>query len=228
MAETLVEASGLARVFVRGGRGGRETVGLAPCSFRIAAGDRILLTGASGSGKTTLLNLIAALDRPSAGEIGWPGLGPREALRPTRIGLALQSASLIAWLTCQENVAIALYLADAAAEADARAHQALSALGVGALADRLPDEISGGQAQRVALARAIVTDPRLLLADEPTSQLDAATAVSTRELLAAWQATSGAAVVLASHDPRMAEGMDRIWRMDHGALSESEPEIALQ
>jgi putative ABC transport system ATP-binding protein/lipoprotein-releasing system ATP-binding protein len=191
---------------------------LTPVSFRIEAGDRLGLVGPSGSGKTTLLNLIAGLERPSAGRIAWPALGPIAELRPRRIGVAFQSRSLVPTLSCGENVELPLHLLGEGIGAPERALAALEAFGVVDVTDKLPGEVSGGQAQRVALARAIVTGPRLLLADEPTGQLDRLTGASTLDRLGDWLDRSGAALLLATHDPAASGRMRAIWRLDHGVV----------
>src|ERR1700674_1369798 len=136
MTHTLVEADGLARHF---GSGERAVAALAPSTFAIAKGDRIALLGPSGSGKSTLLNLIAGLDRPSEGDISWPGIGAREALRPLAVGMIHQFAALIPTLTVAENVALPLRLGHLAAENDA-VNEALAALALAALAGRRSEE----------------------------------------------------------------------------------------
>ena len=221
MAEPLVEATGLARSYQRGTL---LVAALTPISFRIEPGDQVGLVGPSGSGKTTLLNLIAGLERPTAGRIAWPALGAAAALRPRQIGVAFQSRSLIPSLSCGENVELPLHLLSEGVDAPERALAALEAFSVAELADKLPGEVSGGQAQRVALARAIISAPRLLLADEPTGQLDSLTAASTLDRLGEWLDRSGAALVLATHDPAASGRMKAIWRIDHGFVRTKQPE----
>ncbi|WP_299131742.1 ATP-binding cassette domain-containing protein [uncultured Amaricoccus sp.] len=215
MAEPLVKAAALARVYQRGAV---SVTALAPVSFRIERGDRVGLIGPSGSGKTTLLNLVAGLDQPSSGWIAWPALGESAVPRPRSIGAAFQSRSLIPTLSCGENVELPLALLDEAADAPRRALEALEAFGVADLADKLPGEVSGGQAQRVALARAIITGPSLLLADEPTGQLDSLSGASTLDSLGDWLDRTGAALLLATHDPTASGRMKAIWRLDHGVV----------
>src|SRR5438445_11333122 len=153
VAEPLVEAVGVAR---RCGSGASAFDAVREASCTVRASDRISLAGPSGSGKSTLLHLLAGIDRPSAGSITWPALGPREALRPGKIAIVFQGPSLLAPLTAVENVRLPL-LMNGMAEREARviADQALERLNVAELADKLPGEISGGQAQRIAIARAL-------------------------------------------------------------------------
>ena len=220
MAE-LVETRGLARSFERGGR---TIEALAPATCRVEAGDRIALLGPSGSGKSTLLHLMAGLERPSAGEIRWPALGEREGLRPGKVAIVFQSPSLMAPLNVLENVELPLILGGAREDPRATALEALERVGLAGLAAKLPEEISGGQAQRVAVARAIAVRPQLLLADEPTGQLDQASGRALIDLLLGWLAGSRTALVVATHDLAVAERMAQIWRMDHGRLVLPRPE----
>ncbi|HUZ65609.1 MAG TPA: ABC transporter ATP-binding protein [Acetobacteraceae bacterium] len=219
MARPIVEAVALGRDFPLGG----QTVqALLPASFRVQAGDRIALTGASGSGKSTLLHLMAGLDAPTGGGLCWPALGaPPEkawALRPGKIGMVFQAASLLPMLDLAENVALPLLLGGKAQGARERAVAALDAVGLGGLADKLPEELSGGQAQRVGLARALVGAPKLILADEPTGQLDHATAQHVFDVLLAALEGSDTALVVATHDPVIAARLRTVWQMAHGSL----------
>lgn len=212
----LVETRALARSFERGGK---TVQALAPATCRVGAGDRVALLGPSGSGKSTLLHLMAGLDRPSAGEIRWPALGERESLRPGKVAMVFQSPSLMAPLSVLENVELPLILGGSRENPRAAAMQALERVGLAALAQKLPEELSGGQGQRVAMARAMAGRPQLLLADEPTGQLDQATGRALIEVLLGWLAGSPTALVVATHDLAVAERMAQIWRMEHGRLS---------
>jgi ABC-type lipoprotein export system ATPase subunit len=196
------------------------TVALREASCTVPPRARIAVVGPSGSGKTTLLHLLGGLDEPTGGDIEWPALGDRPGLRPGPVSFVFQEPSLLPALTVIENVELPLLLMRVdPAVARRRGLSALAALGLTALADALPEELSGGQAQRVGFARALVTEPRLVLADEPTGQLDRATA---QELLGAVLAAldaSGAALVLATHDTELANRMTDVWHMRHGELA---------
>jgi putative ABC transport system ATP-binding protein/lipoprotein-releasing system ATP-binding protein len=191
---------------------------LQPASFAVRGGDRIAIVGPSGSGKSTLLHLIADLDRPTNGELTWPGLGASGTLRPARIGIVFQVPSLLPALSVVENVELLLRLVGRRSSPRRTAMRALRAVGLDTVAGKYPDELSGGQAQRIAVARAIVLRPKLILADEPTGQLDQQTAKETVDaLLAAVDGTDTAAVI-ATHDPSIAQRMTITWHIDHGRL----------
>jgi putative ABC transport system ATP-binding protein/lipoprotein-releasing system ATP-binding protein len=212
MPDILVEGKDVARRF------GHDILALQPASFVIRSGDRIALLGRSGSGKSTLLHLIAGLDAPTGGTLSWPAPGGNRTLRPTYIGIVFQAPSLIPTLSVVENVEVPLRIAGRIASPRAQAMAALEALGLAGIADKLPDELSGGQAQRVALARAIALKPRLILADEPTGQLDQLIARQTVDALLESLKGSDTALVVATHDPSVAERMKTTWLMDHGEL----------
>ncbi|MEY2514620.1 MAG: putative transport system ATP-binding protein [bacterium] len=202
------------------GHGAAATVALAPTDFQVRHGDRIALVGPSGSGKSTLLHLIAGLDAPTHGDVSWPAIGARAELQPGRVAMIFQGPSLLPALTVLENVALALVLdgaSDARARADARA--ALDMLSLGELALKLPEEISGGQAQRVAVARALAGRPLLILADEPTGQLDRASAATVVDVLLEAARHSGAALVVATHDPTVAGRFPARRQMHSGELT---------
>jgi len=154
---------------------GEQTVkALQEIDLAIPAGDYVAIMGPSGSGKSTLLHLLSGLDRPSTGRVSWPGLGGDPTARPGLIGVVFQGPSLLPPLDVAENVALPLVLAGVAEdEAHRRALAALEQTDTAGLSRRLPEELSGGQAQRVAVARVLAMTPRLILADEPTGQLDA-------------------------------------------------------
>jgi len=217
MASDLVaEAIDVGRVF---GANGSEVVALQHATCRIQRGDRIALVGPSGSGKSTLLHLLAALDEPTTGTVTWPALGERNTLRPSKISFVFQTESLLAPLTVLENIEVPRLLAGSNAnEARNDASEILGALDLGVLADKLPDEISGGQAQRAAVARSLITRPALILADEPTGQLDHHTAAHLLDLLLRRLEGSDTALVIATHDPVVAGRMKIQWTMDHGVL----------
>lgn len=196
-----------------------EIIVLKAASFSIAAGARIAIVGPSGSGKSTLLHLIADIDRPTRGHLTWPALGPGGTLRPRQIGIVFQAPSLIPTLSAVENVEVPLRLAGGVPAPREVAMHALHEVGLDAIADKLPEELSGGQMQRVAIARAIALQPRLVLADEPTGQLDQSTAQQVVDALLAVLAARDAALVICTHDPAVARRMDDTWIMSHGELN---------
>jgi len=177
--------------------------------FDVAPGDFVSLSGPSGSGKSTLLNLIGALDRPTEGRVTVDGVdlatlsdSQLADLRLTKIGFVFQAYNLIPVLSARENVEFIMQLQGVpAAERRERAIEILDALGIGDLAARRPGELSGGQQQRVAVARAIVTRPALLLADEPSANLDSKTTETLLELLRRINVERGVTIVTATHDP---------------------------
>lgn len=210
----LVEATAAARVFRRGGK---CFTALLPASCRVFLGERVAILGPSGSGKSTLLHLLGGLDRPTSGEVTWPELGSIESLRPKHVAFVPQAPSLVPWLSTIENIELpSLLIAERAARE--RAMGLLERLGLATLADRLPQELSGGQAQRVAMARALMGKPKLILADEPTGQLDSATAAKLFDALLTHLAGRDTALVVATHDPAVAARMGKSWRIDHGRL----------
>ncbi len=202
------------------GHGAGATVALAPADCHVHPGDLIALIGPSGSGKSTLLHLIAGLDSPTHGQISWPAIGPRDELQPGRVAAIFQGPSLLAPLTVRENVALPLVL-DGMRDrhARARAANALDVLALGELADKLPEEISGGQAQRVAVARALAGNPVLILADEPTGQLDRANGAVVIDVLLLAAEHSGAALLVSTHDATVSDRFPTCWRMHSGQLT---------
>ena len=220
----VARCDGAARTF---GSGAGAVVALQPTTCEIFPGARIALTGPSGSGKSTLLHLLAGLDEPTLGTVSWPEIGPRDTLRPGRVAVVFQGPSLLPPLTVVENVALPLLLAGRTeAEALTGATAALERLDLLELEAKLPEEISGGQAQRVAVARALAGAPVLLLADEPTGQLDHDNAAAVADVLEDAARHSGAALVLATHDLEVAERLPERWVMRDGRLAFSTSERA--
>ena len=222
--EPLVRCAGAGRTY---GTGRTATVALQPTDCEVPERARIAVVGPSGSGKSTLLHLLAGLDEPTVGAVEWPAIGPRSALRPGPVGMVFQGPSLLPPLTVLENVALPAVLAGTP-DRDARdeARSALETLGLAGLADKLPEEISGGQAQRAAVARALVAEPRLLLADEPTGQLDGQSASVLIATLLATAARTDAALVVATHDPAVAEQLHERWEVHDGRLVGAEEATA--
>lgn len=219
MTETLIICNQLGRTYYRGHE---RVTALTGASLTVQAKDRIALVGPSGGGKSTLLQLMAGLDVQSEGEIDWPAFDvkDRAALRPHKIGYVFQTQSLLAPLTVAENVELPL-LMGGGSEEEARPSTLamLEQLDLASLAGKFPEELSGGQAQRVAIARAFVTHPKLILADEPTGQLDHPTAQHLFDVLLELLEASGAAIVVATHDMAIAERLPVQWQMTHGHLT---------
>ncbi len=195
----------------------------------VRAGEFLALMGPSGSGKTTLLNLIAGIDSPTAGElrIGGQDIGrlSRARLadwRNVHIGYIFQLYNLVPVLTAYENVELPLLLRKMGrSERHQRVSEALSAVGIADRHDHFPRQLSGGQEQRVAIARAIVTDPEIIVADEPTGDLDAASATVIMDLLGRLCLERGKTLVMVTHDARCASNASRVLHLEKGRLVEA-------
>ncbi|NMG30140.1 ABC transporter ATP-binding protein [Aromatoleum evansii] len=217
-----IELSGIERVFKLGDS---EVHALHELSVSIERGEYVAVMGPSGSGKSTLLNLLGLLDRPNAGTYHLEGrdvttLSPDEQaeVRRTRIGFVFQSFHLVPRLTAAENIALPLMLAGIApAERHARVAQALKDFGLETRASHRPDELSGGQRQRVAIARATIMRPAVILADEPTGNLDRSTGQDVTHLLEELNA-SGVTLIVVTHDPVMGGRARRRLLMEDGRL----------
>jgi ABC-type lipoprotein export system ATPase subunit len=213
----VAECLGVSRTF---GSGDTAVRAVREVSCLIPPHARIALTGSSGSGKSSLLHLIAGLDQPTEGSVRWPSLGDSRDGRPNGIGVVFQGPSLLPSLDVTENVALPLLFGgqdDDTAMLDART--ALDLVGIGDLAAKLPDELSGGQSQRVALARVLAARPTVILADEPTGKLDHHNAQRVISVLLDAATAIGAAVVIATHDPTVADRLPEHWAMSDGHLS---------
>ncbi len=215
-------------------KGEHAVVPLEDATLSIEQGDFFALLGPSGSGKTTLLNLLAAIDRPDAGDVVVGGTslvklarGKLAAWRSEHVGYVFQQANLVPVLTAYENVELPLWLFPLSrAERHRRVSLALEAVGLADRATHLPKQLSGGQEQRVAIARAIVADPPLLLADEPTGNLDHESADGVLTLLGRLNSERGKTIVMVTHDPRAALHASRRMHLDKGRLHELEGEVA--
>lgn len=192
---------------------------LDPISLRVAGGTSVALMGPSGCGKSTLLGLLAGLALPTLGSVtigdtAVSAMDERSRVRFRRqhLGMVYQSDNLLPHLTVEENAGLQLAIRDGRTGpgACARAAEVLGRLGIGELASRLPDQLSGGQRQRAAVARAVIHGPSVLLADEPTGALDAASANAVIELLVAAHRELGATLVVVTHDPAIAAHLDRV------------------
>ncbi len=219
----LVTCKGVARTY---GRGEAAVVAVHGATCLVHPGDRVAITGPSGSGKSTLLHLMAALERPTSGTVTWPGLVPGGAgVPPARqVGVVFQGPSLIPALDVAENTALPLVLAGMTqTQARQRAEQALALVDAADLLSKLPEELSGGQAQRVAIARVLALGPRLVLADEPTGQLDQSTGQHIIDILLHTVRQIGAALVITTHDPAVARRLPTRWTMHEGRLVTDTP-----
>ncbi|MGW3582452.1 ABC transporter ATP-binding protein [Streptomyces rubiginosohelvolus] len=210
------------------GSGAAAVHALRGVSFEIPRGELVALKGRSGSGKTTLLNLVGGLDTPDSGRITvdgteLAGLGEKGLLelRRDRVGFIFQSFGLIPILTAAENVGVPLRLRRAdPAERDERVALLLSLVGLADHAEQRPGELSGGQQQRVAIARALANRPALLIADEPTGQLDAETGLAVMELLRAVVRSENVTALVATHDPQLLGLADRVLELSDGHIVE--------
>jgi ABC-type lipoprotein export system ATPase subunit len=216
MNGALVHADRVTRQF---GTGTATVLAVRDVTAEVAPLARIALTGPSGSGKSTLLHLMAGLDSPTSGALTWPGLSAKATVVAGRIGLVFQGPSLLPALNVVENTCLPL-LFGGCSETDAigRATEALARLGIADLAHAVPDELSGGQAQRVAVARVLATSPRLILADEPTGQLDHRAGALVVDILLDAADDLGAALIVSTHDPAIARRLPTEWAMEDGRL----------
>jgi putative ABC transport system ATP-binding protein len=223
MSETVIETKQLTKEFIRDEF---HVVALKDVDIAITKGEFIALMGPSGSGKSTLLHLIAAMDRPTSGDIQVLGQNLRKLSeramaqwRNAHIGFIFQSFNLIPVLSAMENVELPLKLTNLKkAERLKHAETALQLVGLGDRMHHLPRQLSGGQEQRVAIARAIVTDPDLILADEPTGNLDAGSAQEVLSLLSRLNKEFGKTIVMVTHDPHAAQFATKARHLEKGEL----------
>jgi putative ABC transport system ATP-binding protein len=222
---TLVKTENLTKIY---GSGDAAVTALDGVSMEVDSGEFVAVMGPSGCGKSTLLHLIGGLDRPTRGEVRIDGIslagmkdGDLARLRRTRIGLVFQFYNLIPVLTAVENAGLPIALdGKKPAEARKRAAEWLSRFGLGDRLSSRPDQLSGGQQQRVAVARALAAEPALVLADEPTGNLDTRSADGIAALLRRVSKEYGRAVVMVTHDPRIAAYADRIVFLKDGRVSD--------
>jgi putative ABC transport system ATP-binding protein len=231
--EATYELAGAARSY---GEGSTLVMALDSLELTIPRGEFVAIFGPSGSGKTTLLQLLGALDRPSEGSIRFEGqpmeeLGDLELadLRLRAMGFVFQQFNLIPTLTAAENVECALApFNEPRAEQREKAAQQLYAVGLGSRPDHLPRQLSGGEQQRVAIARALVRSPRVILADEPTGNLDTRNGEMVMDVLARLHSELGITLVLVTHDEWIAERADRVIRLADGRLASDSAEDKLK
>jgi ABC-type lipoprotein export system ATPase subunit len=217
----MIELQRIGRTYRR--QGGEPVVALDDVSLRIERGETVAIVGTSGSGKSTLMNVLGLLDRPDAGRYlldgtDVAGFDPDQQarVRNLRIGFVFQAFHLLPRTTALENVELPLLYSDRD-DLEGRGRRALAEVGLADRALHRSSELSGGQQQRVAIARALVNEPDLLLADEPTGNLDAQSAAEVLALFAALQ-RAGRTIVLVTHDPGVARHCDRLVRIEHGRV----------
>ncbi len=232
MPHPIVQFRGVDKAYLEAGRS--RTV-LQAVDFSIAAGEVVAILGRSGSGKTTVLNLIAGIDQPSAGQVWVAGAdlaamgdAARSRFRLRQLGFVYQFFNLLPTLSAAENVRLPLELAGIPlARARERALAELQAVGLADRADAPPDWLSGGEQQRVAIARALVTDPPLVLADEPTGNLDPEIGDQVLDLLLRRARSTGRSLIMVTHSRRVAAAADRVLRVEGHRVVEAGAESAL-
>ena len=216
----MIELDGVSKIY---GNGSVKVRALGPVDLLIEEGDFVAIMGPSGSGKSTMMNILGCLDVPSTGRYSLDGIDVSKlkdnklaGIRNTRIGFVFQSFNLIARTSALRNVELPLVYARSQNRRN-RARAALERVGLGERADHMPNELSGGQQQRVAVARALVTEPAMILADEPTGNLDTTSTVEIMKLLAELN-DSGRTVVLITHEPEVAEFAKRVIELRDGEI----------
>lgn len=227
MTETLIRLAGVTKTF---GRGNATFTALRGVDLEIAAGDFVAIVGPSGSGKSTLMNILGCLDVPSTGSFLFQDIAverltndQRATLRRTHLGFVFQGFNLLGRTSAIENVELPLiYRSMGSRQRRATALRALEKVGLTDWADHTPAELSGGQQQRVAIARAIVTRPRLLLADEPTGNLDSRRAVEVMKLLTKLNQVNGITILLVTHEADMAAFARKIVHVRDGLIERVE------
>ena len=226
MSELLLSAHGLTKTYVMGSRSLEVLKGV---DVEIKRGDFVALRGASGTGKSTLLHLIGGLDTPNAGEIIFHGQklsefseGRLTYFRNRSVGFVFQAYHLLPELTALENVCLTARIArTAAGDAERRARELLGRVGLAGRTEHKPAELSGGEQQRVAIARALINEPELLLADEPTGNLDSKTGGEIIELLKGLRTEKNMTLIIATHDEKVAAHAERVIQLVDGLVSNS-------
>ncbi|MHA6630853.1 ABC transporter ATP-binding protein [Pseudonocardia sichuanensis] len=217
----MIELNGVTKIY---GNGSVKVRALGPVDLVVEEGDLVAIMGPSGSGKSTMMNILGCLDVPSSGHYSLDGIDVSKlrdnklaGIRNTRIGFVFQSFNLIARTSALRNVELPLVYAGIRGGRRARALAALERVGLGERAHHMPNELSGGQQQRVAVARALVTEPAMILADEPTGNLDTTSTVEIMKLLVELN-DSGRTVVLITHEPEVAEFAKRVIELRDGQI----------
>ena len=226
MSDAVIHTEHLRKVYRMGEI---EVQALQDTSFDIQRGEVLSIMGPSGSGKSTLMNILGCLDSPTSGEYVLDGETVSNLrddqlalIRNRKVGFVFQSFNLLPRLTAVANTGLPLRYAGVVKGRDARARQALEAVGLGDRMHHRPSELSGGQQQRVAVARALVNDPPILLADEPTGNLDSRSGKEIMELLLSLNRERGTTVIVVTHDPVVAAQTQRVIRLKDGMIEEAE------
>jgi putative ABC transport system ATP-binding protein len=226
---SILRCEALAKTYVSGGR---EITVLRDITFELEPGGFLAVTGPSGSGKSTLLGLLAGLDRPARGRVVLDGHDlsalsedERAELRAEKVGFVFQSFHLIPTLTARENIQVPLELRGEDEQARGRAAELLTRVGLGDRGHHYPAQLSGGEQQRVAVARAFAHRPRILFADEPTGNLDAANGANVIALLGEMNRELETTLVLVTHDPELAGRAHRVLRLRDGAIVSDSPTV---
>lgn len=230
MSKRALEVSGLTKVY---GEGRTAVTAVSEAHLTLDDNEFLALLGPSGSGKTTLISMIGALLTPTEGNVliageDLSGMSKRDqtSFRANRIGFVFQSFNLVPFLTARENMTVMSTISDAPkSEIEDRADQLLEELGIAERRDNLPEQLSGGERQRVAIARALVTDPDLILVDEPTASLDTELGTAVVEMLASEIKKRDKAGIMVTHDLRMVEYTDRTVEIVDGRLKEPEESV---
>ena len=222
MTDWVLQADDITKVYRMGAV---EVHALRGVSFAVARGELVAIMGPSGSGKSTLMNILGCLDRPTSGEYILDGQAVASlsddqlaAIRNRKVGFVFQSFNLLPRMTALENVALPLRYAGVVRGARERAQAALEAVGLGERLHHKPNELSGGQQQRVAIARALVNNPAIILADEPTGNLDTKSGREIMALLTGLNRDQGATVILVTHDPEIAAYAERVIHIRDGLI----------
>ncbi|MCM1568215.1 MAG: ABC transporter ATP-binding protein [Roseburia sp.] len=228
MSENIIEIEGVSRIF---STVGGDFQALKDINAAIPEGVLTILKGRSGSGKTTLLNIIGALDAPTSGSvrihnqnIGKLSDREREKLRRTRIGFVFQAVSLIPTMNAFQNVEFSMRMAGIKADRQKRAEECLKMVGLGNRMNHMPSEMSGGEQQRVAIARAIAHRPAIILADEPTAELDSAMAAEVTKLFQEMTKKEGVTIIMTTHDTGLMDAGDMIIELENGMQVTQEAE----
>ncbi len=226
MADTVIEAVDLTKTYRMGEV---EVHALSGVSIQIQCGEMISIMGPSGSGKSTLMNILGCLDRPTSGEYILDGERVSKmnddqlaSIRNRKVGFVFQSFNLLARQTALANVELPMRYAGITRERRDRARQALASVGLADRVNHRPMELSGGQQQRVAIARALVNDPAIIMADEPTGNLDSKSGKEIMELLKKLNRERGTTVIIVTHDPNIAANTSRIIRLLDGEVEQSQ------